>query len=721
MNSDPLERLQTIFGFTSFRPLQAEIIQSVLRGEDVFVLMPTGGGKSLCYQLPALMQDGLTVVVSPLIALMKDQVDALQKRGVDVTYINSSLDTAEVGRRQAALARREFKLAYVAPERLMMPGFLGLLASIRPERFVIDEAHCISEWGHDFRPDYRALKRLRELFPSSAFSALTATATRRVQADIKDQLGMQGAASFQASFNRPNLIYAVWPKRDAYRRLLGFLRAHGRAAGIIYCLSRAGTEELAARLQADRFKAIAYHAGLGSEERQRRQDAFAHGDVDIIVATIAFGMGIDKADVRFVIHYDLPRNLEGYYQESGRAGRDGQPSDCILFYSGADAVKHRYFIDQKQPAREREIALQQLRQMEAWATSASCRRRALLAYFGERFDEQASPCCDRCRAPLNTIDSTDEARLLLACVKETGERFGLAYVLRVLVGSGDQRIGQMGHEKLKSFGAGRRLPRAEWRRLAEELLLSDYILQAREEFNVVRLTARGRAVLAQGDRVQVTAPEKPELVSATTDAQLNEPLFEQLRALRKGLASERNVSAFVIFYDSTLRQIAADLPTTREDLLRMSGVGARKADDFGELFLACVRDYVQQTGAQPLTLQPVPQPPRIPSKGPAVLESVMLFRAGKSVQEIAAARDRAPSTIMGQLEAAIAAGEALDLDRLVGAEKRRVIECAIAEFGSSLLKPIKERLGDDCSYDEIRIVRAAWVRDHVSTQANETM
>ncbi len=386
--------LKATFGYTSFRPLQEDIVRSILAGRDVFVLMPTGGGKSLCYQLPALLLDGMTVVVSPLIALMKDQVDSLEALGVSATYVNSSLDASEIGRRQAAVARGEVKLLYVAPERLMMPGFLRLLAATGVAFFAIDEAHCISEWGHDFRPEYRELARLRALFPGTALGAFTATATTRVQADIRAQLGLQSAASFRGSFNRPNLFYEVRPKHDAYGQLVRYLRGRDRSSGIVYCQSRARTEQLAAQLSADGFAAVAYHAGLESEERRGRQDAFIKDDVQIVVATIAFGMGIDKPDVRFVVHYDLPKNLEGFYQESGRAGRDGEPADCILFYGPGDAVKHRHFIDEKPSAIERQVALRQLRQMDEWAAGTTCRRRALLAYFDESFDGQAGPCCD---------------------------------------------------------------------------------------------------------------------------------------------------------------------------------------------------------------------------------------------------------------------------------------------------------------------------------------
>lgn len=710
-DSEILARLQSTFGYVSFRPLQKEIVRSILDRKDVFVLMPTGGGKSLCYQLPALLLDGLTVVVSPLIALMKDQVDALRALGVPATFINSSLDPSEIGRRQAAVARGEVKLLYVAPERLMLPGFLHLLASVSVALFAIDEAHCISEWGHDFRPEYRELARLRGLFPSATLAAFTATATSRVQADIKTQLGLQGAASFRGSFNRPNLFYEVRPKQGAYRQLVAYLRQRGPASGIIYCHTRARADLLAERLRGDGFRAAAYHAGLDADERRQRQEAFSHDDVPIVVATIAFGMGIDKPDVRFVVHYDLPKNLEGYYQESGRAGRDGEPSDCILFYSPGDAVKHRHFIDEKPGALERQVALQQVQQMEDWAASTTCRRRALLAYFDEPFDGQDPPCCDVCRTPPRETDYTIPAQMILSCVKRTGERFGLAHVIGVLRGSHAERLLRLRHDQLSTYGIGRDRSVAEWRHLARELLTRGYLRQVVDEFNAVKLTERGRAALIRREPIRLAAP--PVVASAEpAKASAHADLFERLRRLRKQIADERGVPPYVIFHDSTLRQMAAELPIDQTRLRRIQGVGERKAADVGDLFLDCIAGYVQETGAKPIPGSPMVETSEAGARTTAdglsltVLTTVSLFQEGKDVAAIATLRGLTPRTIEGHLAEAIAAGEVIDLDRLVPADKRRAIESAIAEVGPSLLKPVMERLGEGFSYGELALVRA---------------
>ncbi len=618
---DPVRaELRATFGFDGFRPLQDEVVRAILGGRDVFVLMPTGGGKSLCYQLPALLSERLAVVVSPLIALMKDQVDKLSAMGVAATFVNSSLDGAEVGRRQTAVMRGEVKLLYVAPERLMMPGFLQLLRSLGVAFFAVDEAHCISEWGHDFRPEYRELRRLRELFPETSLAAFTATATRRVQGDIGHQLGLREPALFRGTFNRPNLFYEVRTKRSAYDQLVAYLRERDGDAGIIYCQSRSGTDELAARLQRDGIGALAYHAGLEGEERRRRQDAFVDGEARIVVATIAFGMGIDKPDVRFVVHFDIPRNLEGYYQESGRAGRDGGPSDCIVFYSYGDAMKHEFFIRQKPPGGAQEAARWQLRRMTDWASGATCRRRTLLAYFDEQLGAQTGPCCDVCRDTSEERDRTLPAQMLLSCAIRTGESFGRAHLIAVLRGSRGERVLRFGHDRLSTYGIGREWSADEWGEIANELIRAGYVEQS-GEFNTVQVTDRGREALRSREPItlkgkrrvappvaptrrpddersdRAIAPSFKELAAAAPARPTDPALFERLRVLRRQIASERALPPYVIFHDTTLRQMAADLPTTREQLARVQGVGQRKLEDLGDLFLAEIRRHLDGMGA----------------------------------------------------------------------------------------------------------------------------
>jgi ATP-dependent DNA helicase RecQ len=497
--------LRSVFGFDSLRPLQAEIIGAILERRDTFVLMPTGGGKSLCYQLPALLLPGVTVVVSPLIALMKDQVDKLVAAGVAATFVNSSLEPLEARRRQDEVLAGRVKLLYVAPERLMMSNFLALLDRVDLGLFAIDEAHCISEWGHDFRPEYRELKSLRDRFPAVPIAAFTATATERVQADIRAQLALRDPLSVRGSLDRPNIHYQVWPKQDSYRTLLGYLRSKPGESGIIYVGTRATADGTAERLTRDGARALAYHAGMDGDERRSRQEAFLGDDVKVMVATVAFGMGIDKPNIRFVVHLDLPKNLEGYYQESGRAGRDGQPADAVLFYSYGDAMKHEHFIQEK-PAAEQQIARFQLSQMVSWAKGSACRRETLLGYFDETLAVRPDLCCDACAAPaVEDADYTTQAQMFLSCVKRTGERFGASYLNKILMGSRDKRVIANGHVGLPTFGVGKGRPREEWSHVATELTERGYVTPDPERGNGLRVTPMGDAVLFRGEPVLLPA------------------------------------------------------------------------------------------------------------------------------------------------------------------------------------------------------------------------
>src|SRR5579883_2241241 len=713
--------LRSTFGYGAFRPLQEEIVGAVLAGRDTFVLMPTGGGKSLCYQLPALMLDGLTVVVSPLIALMQDQVNQLTALGVAATFINSSLDAGEMERRRQAVARGDVKLLYVAPERFASPGFLNLLGKTGVTRFAIDEAHCISEWGHDFRPDYRELKRLRQLFPETPFAAFTATATARVQQDIVAQLGLKNAAQFRASFNRANLFYEVRPKKNAYDQLRRYLRGRRRDSGIIYCQSRDGTERLAERLRNDGFSATAYHAGLEPDERRERQDAFIRDEVRIIVATIAFGMGIDKPDVRFVVHYDLPRNLEGYYQESGRAGRDGDPADCILFYSYGDVTKLLRFIDEKPPA-ERRVAVQQLRQMANWAADPVCRRRALLAYFDEPFAGQDAPCCDVCRdglAEVEPVDRTIEARMLFAAARQTGERFGATHLINVLRGTSDERIARWGHDTLKTWGVGAERSAAEWQHIVRELVREGYLRSDETAYNAIKVTEQGDAVRANKQTV-LLRPAPARIAAAgsrVTDTPeepagpADEALFEALRAVRRRLASQQGVPPYVIFADRTLRELAARKPSSRDALLRISGIGEHKAEEYGEPFLRAIAEHAANGDAAAAPALRVRRGAGANGLSGTVERTLELYRAGKSPDAIGELRGLSTVTVYGHLAEALLLGAELDLDALIPPERQAAIVAAFASEGDGAgggpLRPVLDRLGDGYNYGELRLMQAA--------------
>jgi ATP-dependent DNA helicase RecQ len=589
-----LAPLKQFFGFSSFRPLQEEIIRDALAGKDVFAVLPTGGGKSLCFQLPALVRPGLSVVVSPLIALMKDQVDALQAAGVAATFLNSSLAAGESRPRLRGLHNGEFRLLYVSPERLMLTGFLEDLKKWNVNLFAIDEAHCVSEWGHDFRPEYRQLKTLREKFPGVPVMALTATATERVREDIVKQLHLREPACYVASFNRPNLTYRVLAKRKPYDQVLEFLRTRKKESGIIYCHSRKATESVAQRLTDDGVKARPYHAGLAPKERSEHQELFLRDEIRVVCATIAFGMGINKPNVRFVIHYDLPKNIEGYYQETGRAGRDGLPGECVLLFSAGDVVKQTRFIDEKPDPKEQQIARAQLEQMVHYAECAKCRRSELLAYFGEEFPADNCDACDNCLSPRETFDGTIAAQKFLSCVyrvrQQSGFDFGINQIVEVLTGADTDNIRKWQHEKVSTYGIGRELGNAEWKTIGRELIRLGLVEQRLEKlkFNVLALTDEGLETLKQRKPVMLTKPATaPEIkVSRAGEIACDEILFDRLRELRKRLADERALPPDIIFSDVALRQMARDYPESESGFARISGVGEKKLREFGEIFLA---------------------------------------------------------------------------------------------------------------------------------------
>ena len=745
-----LPLLKQYFGFTSFRPLQEEIIRDSLAGRDTFALLPTGGGKSLCFQLPALTRAGLTVVVSPLIALMKDQVDALQASGIAATFLNSSLTQDESRKRLRGLHNGEFRLLYVAPERLMLSGFQSDLQMWNVQLIAIDEAHCISEWGHDFRPEYRQISELRKLFPDVPFMALTATATGRVREDIVSHLKLREPKCYVASFNRPNLTYRVLAKNKPFDQLFEFLHARPKESGIVYCLSRKGAESVAERLNENGIKAKPYHAGLTPTERSTHQELFLRDDIRVVCATIAFGMGINKPNVRFVVHYDLPKNIEGYYQETGRAGRDGLPGECVLLFSAGDAVKQTMFIDEKPNPQEQQIAREQLQQMVHYAECASCRRSELLAYFGEEFSPGSAPApgavgraprrtadadeasaetregarapqaeincggCDNCLSPRATFDGTLIAQKFLSCVfrirEKNGFGVGLNHVVEVLTGADTEKIRKWDHAQLSTFGIGKEHSRPEWAAIGRELIRLGFLRQATEKFSVLELTNVGAAMLKQRTKVTltkpVTAPEKK--AHHVGEIACDETLFERLRELRKKLADERDVPAYIIFSDVALRQMARNYPESESDFARISGVGEKKLREFGEVFLNEIALHLatnaRQIFAEEAFVIPVAQRS---SLGDTARETLRRFRAGNSPAEIASARGLVVGTIYGHLATAIEAGEAIDLTQLINAEAQVEIGAAFKRTGWGNIIGARELLGEKYDYGLLRIFRAA--------------
>ncbi len=593
--------LRKVFGLDEFRPLQKDIIDALMAGRDAFVLMPTGGGKSLCYQLPALLMPGMAIVVSPLISLMKDQVDALKENGVAAEFYNSALGADAARRVLAKLHAGELDLLYVAPERLMSEDFLRRIEHMPVSLIAVDEAHCVSQWGHDFRPEYAALGGLRDHLPGAPLIALTATADPHTREDIVRVLGLGKAERFISSFDRPNIRYSVLEKHRPRDQLAQFVATQGHESGIVYALSRKRTEEIAEHLVQAGHQAAAYHAGLTAAVREDVQERFLRDDLQIVVATVAFGMGIDKPDIRFVVHYDMPKHIEGYYQETGRAGRDGVASEAFLLYGAQDVVMARRLVESSENPEQRRIESHKLQAMIAFAESLTCRRRVLLGYFGE---ELASDCgnCDICLNPPQTFDATVDTQKVLSCVYRVGERFGIKHVVDVLRGADTDRIRKLGHDSLSTYGIGTEMSDDEWASIVRQLIHRGLLVQDIANYSVLRLTPKARPVL-RGEETVVLA--RPRLKTRTAKAKkkakvpgsvatADVELFEALRALRKKLADEQGVPPYVIFGDATLIQMSRDKPANDDQLLAITGVGQVKLGRYGPVFL----EAISKSGAE---------------------------------------------------------------------------------------------------------------------------
>ena len=597
---DAREMLKTHFGYSDFNPLQEAIIADILEGKDVFVLMPTGSGKSICYQLPAVMKNGITVVISPLIALMKDQVDSLNANGIGASFINSTLNREEMKDAKTRLLEKKDKILYIAPERLASEDFLPFLKTLDISLFAIDEAHCISEWGHDFRPEYRKLGKLREHFPNVPIAALTATAIPEVQNDIIRALRLAKARTYKSSFNRENLHYQIRQKEETYNQIARYLKEHRGDSGIIYCHSRKTAESLAEKLRNDGFRALPYHAGMPTDERNENQEKFIRDDADIIVATIAFGMGINKPNVRFVMHHDLPKNLESYYQETGRAGRDRLKSDCILFFSYGDKVKIERFIEKMRNPAKRSIAYKKLQAMIRFCESAECRRKTMLGYFGEAYSGECA-MCDACLQPKETFDGSDIAKKIFACIQDTGQRFGTNYIISVITGKGDKRSAMYNHSSLKSYGAGKEYTAKEWHAFIRELVHQGCIDVAGEKYPVLKLSQKSRDIMSGKTAIFFAKPaSKEQAILSGTKPQASDKfdlhLFELLRTLRKTLADRERVPPYVIFPDTTLKELATYYPQKTEGLKGIYGIGQIKMERYGSAFVEAVQAYCKEHG-----------------------------------------------------------------------------------------------------------------------------
>jgi len=723
MSQSARKVLQETFGYENFRPLQEEVIRKVLNKNDTLVIMPTGGGKSLCYQIPALLFDGLTIVISPLISLMKDQVEQLHEFNIPALFLNSSLTPEEYEENVRKVRNGETNLLYLAPETLLMPRTRNLLAQVKIDCFTIDEAHCISEWGHDFRPEYRQLAEVRKDFPDAVCLALTATATPRVREDIRQILEMKDSQTFVASFDRKNLFLKIADKDDPVEQVLDFLYTRKNQSGIIYCFSRRQVDELYLDLKDEGYAVKPYHAGLSERERTRNQEAFIRDDADIIVATIAFGMGINKPDVRFVLHHDMPQNIESYYQQIGRAGRDGLRADCLLLFSHSDTQKINYFINQKEEP-EKSVAKKHLDNLLDYLETTECRRVPLMAYFGETYKKDNCGMCDNCLAlDSEKEDLTEQAQKFLSCVVRTEERYGINYVTDVLRGSHQKKILENGHTELSTHGIGKEWNRDQWTQLSRLLIRKGY-MKKDPKYGSLKLQAEAKEVLkgtqrVEGilDRTQAAIDGKAvERTSSEVENRYDESLFERLRKKRKEIADEQGIPPYVIFPDTTLMEMSYYYPQDSESLLQIYGVGSAKEKKYGREFLDLIRKYADEKGIKERSKDIEKKKIRHSDKKKhhRVGEE---YNSGKSIEHLAEQNGVKVATILANLKKYYDEGFDLSPEGLLAAstlserKKDEVIK-AMKKNGPELLKPIYEDLNKSVDYSELRVMQLYYLANN---------
>lgn len=718
------EKLKELFGYTTFRGKQEAVIKNILEGKNTFVIMPTGAGKSLCYQLPAMIKDGLAIVISPLIALMKNQVDQLNTYGINARFLNSTLSKSEITRLKKDCINGDVKLLYVAPESLNKEEYIEFLTKTNVSFVAIDEAHCISEWGHDFRPEYRKIKTMIAQLGNLPVIALTATATPKVQIDIQKNLQMEDADIFISSFNRKNLYYEVRPKKETKKQLIKFLKDNKGKSGIIYCLSRKKVEEIAQLLNVNGFSAVPYHAGLDPDVRVKNQDDFLNEEIDIVVATIAFGMGIDKPDVRFVIHYDVPKSLEGYYQETGRAGRDGLEGICLMFYSHNDLSKLEKFNKDK-PVQERENARVLLQEMEYYAESPICRRKQLLHYFGEEFKVENCEACDNCVHPRERFDGTESVKLVLEAVKQTKERFGLSHLVNVIRGEEDEYIKSYGHEKLSVYGKGADEDADFWKSVIRQTLIYQYLEKDIDSIGVLKIKEKGTKFLKKPVPIELARDhdftsvgdeeESAERVPINSKA-YDVKLFEMLKALRKQIAREKELPPYVIFQDPSLEEMATTYPTTKEELASVNGVGMGKVQKFGKNFLTLIKDYVEEneieTAADVVVKSSV-------NKSKIKIFIIQQVDRKVDLEEIAESKRITFEDLLTEIENICYSGTKLNLDYYIDemldeGKQEQILDYFLNSETDNLDDALQDEDMEDFSEEEIRLMRIKFLSEYAN-------
>lgn len=718
------EKLKEIFGYTQFRGNQEVVIKNILEGKNTFVIMPTGAGKSLCYQLPAMIKEGMAIVISPLIALMKNQVDQLNAYGINARFLNSTLSKSEITRLKKDCINGEVKLLYVAPESLNKEEYIEFLQKANVSFVAIDEAHCISEWGHDFRPEYRKIKTMIAQLGNMSVIALTATATPKVQIDIQKNLQMEEADVFISSFNRKNLFYEVRPKKETKKQLIKFLKEHKGKSGIIYCLSRKKVEEIAQLLNVNGFKAAPYHAGLDSDVRIKNQDDFLNEEVDIIVATIAFGMGIDKPDVRFVIHYDVPKSLEGYYQETGRAGRDGLEGKCLMFYSHNDLSKLEKFNKDKS-VQERENARILLQEMEYYAESPICRRRQLLHYFGEEFQEENCGSCDNCVNPRDRYDGTEYVKMILETVVQTNERFGLNHLVNVIRGVEDEYVKSYGHASLPIYGKGADEDADFWKSVIRQTLIYQYLEKDIDSIGVLKIKEKGRKFLIKPKPIELARDhdfttdkedeEVAERVPINSKA-YDVKLFEMLKTLRKQIAKEKNLPPYVIFQDPSMEEMATTYPTTKEELASVNGVGMGKVQKFGKSFLELIKTYVEEndieTAADVVVKSSV-------NKSKIKIFIIQQIDRKVDLEEIAESKNLSFEELLTEIENICFSGTKLNLDYYIDevldeSKQEQILDYFLGSETDSIDEALQDEDMSDFSEEEIRMMRIKFLSEYAN-------